>query len=52
MPRRIKAVLKAKEGQTQCYYGIPNNPLAECTVCAFYIHLSFLTGMIHSEAKA
>jgi len=30
MPRRIKAVLKAKEGQTQCYYGIPNNPLAEC----------------------
>jgi len=37
MPRRIKAVLKAKEGQTQCYYGIPNNPLAECT-CMCILH--------------
>jgi len=27
MPRRIKAALKAKGGQTQYYYGVPNNPL-------------------------
>jgi len=26
MPHRIKAVLKAKGGQTQYYYGVPNNP--------------------------
>jgi len=30
MPRRIKAVLKAKGGQTQYSYGVPNNPLGEC----------------------
>jgi len=29
MPHRIKAVLKAKGGQTQ--YGVPNNPFGECT---------------------
>jgi len=29
MPFRIKAVLKVKGGQTQCY-GVPNNPLGEC----------------------
>jgi len=27
MPRKMKAVLKAKGGQTQ--YGVPNNPLGE-----------------------
>jgi len=30
MPHRIKAVLKAKGGQTQYKYGVPNNPLDEC----------------------
>jgi len=30
IPRRIKAVLKAKRGQTNYYYGVPNNPLDEC----------------------
>jgi len=30
MSRRIKAVLKAKGGQTQYHYGVPNNPLGEC----------------------
>jgi len=30
MPGRIKAVLNAKGGQTQNYYGVPNNPLGEC----------------------
>jgi len=29
IPCRIKAVLKAKGGQTK-YYGVPNNPLDEC----------------------
>jgi len=29
MPRRIKAVLKAKGGQTQYLYGVPNNQLSE-----------------------
>jgi len=32
MPRIIKAVLKAKGGQTQYCRGVPNNPLGECTV--------------------
>jgi len=30
MPHRIKAVLKAKGGQRQYYYGDPNNHLGEC----------------------
>jgi len=30
MPRRNKAVLKAKGGQTQYYYGVPNNLIGEC----------------------
>jgi len=29
MPRRIKAVLKVKRGQTH-WYGVPINPLGEC----------------------
>jgi len=29
MPRRIKADLKEKGGQTHYYYGVPNNPLGE-----------------------
>jgi len=32
MPRRIKAFLKAKGGQTQYKYGVPNNPLGEFIV--------------------
>jgi len=35
MPRRIKAVLKAKGGQTQYWYGVPNNPLGECILWIF-----------------
>jgi len=39
MSRRIKAVLKAKEGQTQYQYGVPNNPLSDCMyVCIQYIY--------------
>jgi len=30
MPRKIKAILKAKGGQTQYQYGVPNNPLGNC----------------------
>jgi len=33
MPHRMKAVLKAKGGQTQ-YYGVPNNPLGVCRLHA------------------
>jgi len=29
-PRRIKAVLRAKGGQTQYENGVTNNPLGEC----------------------
>jgi len=36
MPCKIKAVLKAKGGQTQYYYGVPNNPLDECSNCIPY----------------
>jgi len=36
MPRRIKAVLKAKGGQTQYYYGVPNNPLGECILYLYF----------------
>jgi len=32
MPRRIKAVLKAKWGQTQYKYGVANNHFGECIV--------------------
>jgi len=32
MPRRNKAVLKAKGGQTQYYNGVPNNSLGECII--------------------
>jgi len=34
MSRRIKAVLKAKGGQTQYKFGVPNNPLGEC-MCVY-----------------
>jgi len=41
MPLRINAVLKAKGGQTQYLYGVPNNPLGECigksTEIRFYL---------------
>jgi len=37
MPRRIKAVLKTKGGQTQLC-GVPNNPLGECRLCIGHVH--------------
>jgi len=40
MPCRIKAVLKAKGGQTQYLCGVPNNPLGECTVVVRFIGTS------------
>jgi len=40
MPCRIKAVLKAKGGQTQYYYGVPNNPLGDVPLI---VHLKMLT---------
>ncbi len=35
MPRRIKAVLKAKGGPTGYYQGVPNKVASEC-ICVFW----------------
>jgi len=50
-PRRIKAVLKVKGGQTHYLYGVPNNPLGEC-ICCFSLKQSMKFCMILSTILA
>ncbi len=39
MPRRIKAVLKAKGGPTRYLQGVPNKVASECVCVYIYIYI-------------